>query len=166
MVVMGKVVGAQGIQGWVKVQTFTEYLDGLLDYDTWYVGNEQDWRPLQVLEANVHGGKVLIAKLQGIADRTAAEKYKGQLIAVPRDSLPEQPEDEYYWSDLVGLSVENLEGEAFGKVDSLLETGANDVLVVKGEHGEKLIPFIASVIQHVDLKNKKITVDWQADYLK
>jgi 16S rRNA processing protein RimM len=166
MVVMGKVVAAQGIQGWVKVQTFTEYLDSLLDYDTWYVGNEQAWRPLQVLEANVHGGKVLIAKLQGIVDRTAAEKCKGLLIAVPRDSLPQQAEGEYYWSDLIGLSVENLAGEVFGTVDSLLETGANDVLVVKGERGETLMPFIASVIQQVDLKNKKILVDWQADYLK
>ena len=166
MVVMGKVVAAQGIQGWVKVQTFTEYLDSLLDYGTWYVGNEQAWRPLEVLEANVHGGKVVIAKLQGIADRTAAEKCKGMLIAVPRAELPEQAEGEYYWSDLIGLSVENLEGVQFGIVDSLLETGANDVLVVKGENGETLIPFIASVIQHVDLKNKTIRVDWQADYLK
>jgi 16S rRNA processing protein RimM len=166
MVVMGKVVGAQGLQGWVKVHAFTEYLDSLLDYDTWHVGNEQSWRPLQVLEANVHGGKVLIAKLQGIVDRTAAEKCKGLLIAVPRDSLPEQPEGEYYWSDLIGLSVENLAGESFGIVDSLLETGANDVLVVKGERGETLIPFIASVIQQVSLKEKTIRVDWQADYLK
>jgi 16S rRNA processing protein RimM len=165
MVVMGKIVAAQGILGWVKVQTYTEYLDSLLDYDTWYVGNEQAWRPLQVLEADVHG-KVLVAKLEGIADRTAAEKYKGLLIAVPRDSLPEQEEGEYYWSDLVGLSVENLAGEAFGTVDTLLETGANDVLVVKGERGETLIPFIASVIQQVDLKKKMIRVDWQADYLK
>jgi 16S rRNA processing protein RimM len=118
MVVMGKVVGAQGILGWVKVQTFTEYLDSLLDYDTWYVGNEQAWRPLEVLEANVHGGKVVIAKLQGITDRTAAEKCKGLLIAVPRSELPEQEEGEYYWSDLIGLSVENLEGVQFGTVDS------------------------------------------------
>jgi 16S rRNA processing protein RimM len=166
MVVMGKVVGAQGIQGWVKVQTFTEYLDSLLDYGTWHVGNEQAWRPLEVLEANVHGGKVIIAKLEGIADRTAAEKCKGLLIAVPRSELPAQEEGEYYWSDLIGLAVENVQGEVFGTVDSLLETGANDVLVVKGEGGEKLIPFIASVIQHVSLKDKIIRVDWQADYLK
>ena len=165
MVIMGKVVAAQGIQGWVKVQTFTEYLDSLLDYDTWYVGNEQEWRPLQVLEADVHG-KVLVAKLEGIADRTAAEKYKGQLVAVPRAELPEQEEGEYYWSDLIGLKVENLAGESFGAVESLLETGANDVLVVKGERGELLIPFIGSVIRQVDLKNKTIRVDWQADYLK
>ncbi|MBI5891505.1 MAG: ribosome maturation factor RimM [Nitrosomonadales bacterium] len=166
MVVMGKVVAAQGIQGWVKVQTFTEYLDSLLDYDTWYMGNEQTWRPLEVLEANVHGGKVVIAKLQGITDRTAAEKCKGMLIAVPRAELPEQEEGEYYWSDLIGLSVENLAGEKFGTVDSLLETGANDVLVVKGKSGEKLIPFIDSVIKQVSLKDKTIRVDWQADYLK
>jgi 16S rRNA processing protein RimM len=166
MVVMGKVVGAQGLQGWVKVHAFTEYLDSLLDYETWYVGDEQSWRPLEVLEANVHGGKVLIAKLQGVADRTAAEKCKGLLIAVPRDSLPEQPEGEYYWSDLVGMLVENLAGEKFGIVDSLLETGANDVLVVKGDGGEKLIPFIDSVIKQVSLKDKTIRVDWQADYLK
>lgn len=165
MVVMGKIVAAQGILGWVKVQTFTEYLDSLLDYETWYVGNEQNWRPLKVLEANVHG-KVVVAKLEGIADRTAAEKYKGQLIAVPRAELPEQEEGEYYWSDLIGLAVENLAGEKLGIVDSLLETGANDVLVVKGEHGEMLIPFIASVIQQVSLKEKTIRVDWQADYLK
>lgn len=165
MVVMGKIVAAQGLQGWVKVQTYTEYLDSLLEYDTWYAGNEQAWRPIQVLEADVHG-KVLVARLEGIADRTAAEKYKGLLIAVPRVELPEQEEGEYYWSDLLGLSVENLAGERFGTVGSLLETGANDVLVVKGEGGETLIPFIASVIRQVELKNKKIIVDWQADYLK
>lgn len=165
MVVMGKVVAAQGIQGWVKVLPFTEYVDSLLDYDTWYIGDERSWRSIQVLESNVHG-KLVVAKLEGIPDRTAAERHKGQLIAVARDSLPAQVEGEYYWSDLIGMSVLNLEGHAFGTVDSLLETGANDVLVVKGEGGETLMPFIASVIQQVDLNNKTIRVDWLADYLK
>jgi 16S rRNA processing protein RimM len=165
MVVMGKVVAAQGIQGWVKVLTFTEYVDSLLEYQTWYIGNEQSWRPVKVLESNVHG-KLVVAKLEGIPDRTAAEKYKGELIAVSRDDMPEQQEGEYYWSDLIGLTVVNVEGHEFGTVDSLLETGANDVLVVKGESGETLMPFIASVIQQVDLNNKTIRVDWQADYLK
>jgi len=163
MVVMGKVVGAQGLQGWVKVHAFTEYLDSLLDYNTWYVGNEQEWRPLEVLEANVHGGRVLIAKLQGIADRTAAEKCKGRLIAVPRESLPEQPEGEYYWSDLIGLEVVNVQGEVLGKVTELLETGANDVLVIEGER-ERLLPFTAQVILKVDLAAGRISVDWGADY--
>jgi len=167
MVVMGKIVAAQGILGWVKIQTYTEYLDGLLDYDKWYLGNDKlPWREVEVLEANVHG-KVLVARLPDINDRTAAEKCKGLLVAVPRESLPEQEEGEYYWSDLVGLRVVNLADETLGTVDSLLETGANDVLSVRDEQGkEMLIPFIASVIQHVSLKEKTIRVDWQADYLK
>jgi 16S rRNA processing protein RimM len=167
MVVMGRIVGAQGILGWVKVQTFTEHLDGLLDYDEWYLGNDkQPWRKVDVLEANVHG-KVLVAKLPGILDRTNAEQCKGLLVAVHRDSLPKQESGEYYWSDLIGLSVVNLAGESLGVVDTLLETGANDVLSVRDAQGkELLIPFLASVIQQVSLDEKVIRVDWQADYLK
>ncbi len=165
MVVMGKIVAAQGILGWVKVQTFTEYLDSLLDYGTWYAGSEADWQPTKVLEAKVHG-KVLIAKLEGISDRNAAEKLKGKLIAVPRAEFPEQDDDEFYWSDLIGLPVQNLQDEALGIVENLLETGANDVLMVNGEHGQLLIPFIDSVVLDVNLDNRMIRVDWQADYLK
>lgn len=167
MVVMGRIVGAQGILGWVKVQTFTEYLDGLLDYDAWYLGNDkQPWRKVEVLEANVHG-KIIIAKLPGILDRTSAEQCKGLLVAIHRDSLPAQAEGEYYWSDLIGMNVVNLADEVLGTVDTLLETGANDVLSVRDAEGvERLIPFIASVIQGVNLSEKTIRVDWQADYLQ
>jgi len=165
MVVMGRIVGAQGILGWVKVQTFTEHLDGLLDYDEWYLGNDkQPWRKVEVLEANVHG-KVLVAKLPGIIDRTAAEQCKGLLVAVHRDSLPEQEPGEYFWSDLIGMRVINLADEVLGTVDTLLETGANDVLSVRDADGkERLIPFLASVIQQVSLEERVIRVDWQADY--
>jgi 16S rRNA processing protein RimM len=165
MVVMGKIVAAQGIQGWVKVQTFTEYLDSLLDYDVWYAGSEAAWQPVKVLDAKVHG-KVLVARLEGVVDRNAAEKLKGRLIAVPRSEFPEQEAGEYYWSDLIGMTVQNLQGEVLGTVDNLMETGSNDVLMVQGEHGQLLIPFIASVAQDVDLAAKTIRVDWQADYLK
>jgi 16S rRNA processing protein RimM len=167
MVVMGRIVGAQGILGWVKVQTFTEYLDGLLDYDEWYLGNDkQPWRKVAVLEANVHG-KVLVARLPDIIDRTAAEQCKGLLVAVHRESLPKQEPGEYYWSDLIGLKVINLADESLGTVETLLETGANDVLSVRDALGkEVLIPFLASVIQQVSLEEKVIRVDWQADYLK
>lgn len=165
MVVMGRIVGAQGILGWVKVQTFTEHLDGLLDYDEWYLGNDKHpWRKVEVLEANVHG-KVLVAKLPGIIDRTAAEQCKGLLVAVHRDSLPEQEPGEYFWSDLIGMKVVNLSDEVLGTVDTLLETGANDVLSVRDAEGkERLIPFLASVIQQVSLDERVIRVDWQADY--
>ena len=164
MVIMGRVVGAQGLQGWVKVQVFTEYLDSLLDYQTWFLGNDKHpWRPFKVEQSNVHT-KVLVAKLEGIPDRTAAEKYKGMLIAVPRSSLPPQAENEYYWSDLIGMNVFNLQDEKLGTVESLIETGANDVLCVRNEAGEILIPFLAQVVQQVSMDEKIIRVDWQADY--
>jgi 16S rRNA processing protein RimM len=90
---------------------------------------------------------------------------KGLLVAVPRSQLPAQPEDEYYWSDLIGLSVINEAGVNLGNVEQLLETGANQVLMVKGESGQILIPFVASAIKQVDVQNKLIKVDWAADYL-
>ncbi|MGV8934591.1 MAG: ribosome maturation factor RimM [Gallionellaceae bacterium] len=164
MVVMGRVVAAQGLLGWVKVQAFTQNLDALIEYDTWYLGNDtHPWRELKVMECKTHT-KVLVAKLEGIADRTAAEACKGLLIAVPRSSLPKSAVDEYYWSDLIGLSVINLQDEQLGTVDHLLDIGANDILCVRGVNGEILIPFLVHVVQTVDLKEKIIRVDWQADY--
>jgi len=164
MVVMGRVVAAQGLQGWVKVQTFTEYLDALLDYKVWHLGSEQQpWCAVKVLDCNLHT-KVLVAKLEGITDRTAAEKCKGLLIGVPRSSLPSEKEDEYYWSDLIGMSVLNVQGETLGVVATLLETGANDVLCVRRDGVEILIPFLKQVVQQVSMSEKIIRVDWQADY--
>ena len=164
MVIMGRVVAAQGLLGWLKVQTFSEHLDALVDYETWQMGNDnQPWREFTVQECKPHT-KVLVAKLEGINDRTAAEKCKGLLIAVPRSSLPKEGDNEYYWSDLIGLSVVNLEGEHLGVVDNLLDMGANDILCVHNEKGEILIPFLAHVVQQVSLDEKLIRVDWQADY--
>lgn len=164
MVIMGRIVAAQGLLGWVKVQTFTEHLDTLIDYDTWQLGNDtQPWREFKVLECKPHT-KVLVARLEGITDRTAAEKCKGLLIAIPRSSLPKAGDDEYYWSDLIGLNVVNLQGESLGKVDNLLDMGANDVMCVRNDKGEILIPFLAHVVQQVSLDEKLIRVDWQADY--
>ena len=113
--------------------------------------------------------KGLVAKFPGSNDRTTAEKYKGLLVAVPRSSLPQQPEDEYYWSDLIGLTVVNLAGKCLGVVDNLMDTGANQVLCVQAGLSEKnreeiLIPFIASAIKQVDLTKKVIRVDWSADW--
>ncbi len=164
MVIMGRVVAAQGLQGWVKVQAFTEHLDALIDYDTWQLGNDaQTWREYKVIECKPHT-KVLVAKLEGVSDRTAAENCKGLLIAVPRSSLPKVADEEYYWSDLIGLSVVNLENEELGVVDNMLDMGANDILCVRNDKGEILIPFLSHVVQQVSLDEKLIRVDWQADY--
>jgi len=164
MVIMGRIAAAQGIKGWVKVQPYTEHPDGLMDYRSWWIGPEQGpWREVEVKQCEVHH-KTLAAHLPDCPDRNAAEKLKGLLIAVPRSSLPKQGKDEYYWSDLIGLAVVNEEGVQLGAVSGLLETGANQVLSVKGAGGEILIPFVATAIRQVDLPNRCIRVDWAADY--
>ena len=166
MVIMGRIAAAHGIRGLVKIQPFTEYLDSLLDYRTWWIGHEHGpWREVKVEQCEAHS-KTLVAQLPDCPDRTAAEKLKGLLIAVPRSSLPKQDEGEYYWSDLIGLAVVNEAGVTLGAVANLLETGANEVLSVQGDGGEILIPFVASAIKQVDLKSRTIRVDWSADYLK
>jgi len=164
MVVMGRVAGAQGIQGWVKLKTYTETVDSLTEFPVWWLGDEKHpWREVSV-EAFVVQSKGLTAKFPGCNDRTTAEQYTGLLVAVPRSSLPPRDEDEYYWSDLIGLEVVNLEGESFGTVDNLMDTGVNHVLCVRGDGGETLIPFIASAIKRVDLMERVIQVDWEADW--
>ena len=164
MVIMGRIAAAHGIRGWVKIQAYTEHLDSLQDYKSWWIGHEGGpWRETDVKQCEVHN-RTLAAQLQDCQDRTAAEKLKGLLIAIPRYSLPQQSKEEYYWADLIGLVVVNEAGVSLGTVGSLLETGANQVLSVQNDKGEILIPFVASAIKQVDLKNKCIRVDWAADY--
>ncbi len=163
MVIMGRVASAFGIRGWVKIQPFSEYVDSLLDYKTWYLGHENGpWREVTVTQCEAHD-KTLAAQLPDCPDRNAAEKLKGLLIAVPRSSLPEQDEGEYYWADLIGLTVINQVGETLGMVAELLETGANDVLIVRGSGPDILIPFLNSVIGPIDLTAKTMHVTWSAD---
>lgn len=159
---MGRVSAPFGVRGWLKVHAFTDTLDGLLDYPVWWLGRNGAWHEYRVLEGSVHG-KLLIAQLEGVTDRSAAEALKGIEIAVPRDELPLPEENEFYWSDLIGLNVVNAEGVELGKVDSLLQTGANDVLVVKGER-ERLIPFVKQIVLDVDQAAAIVRVDWGADY--
>jgi len=166
MVVMGRIAVPYGVKGWVKIQTFTEMLDNLLDYPEWWMSGKTGWQMCDVEEVGVHG-KSVIAKFAGCDDRTAAFALKGKDIAVPRNDLPEPEEDEYYWSDLVGLEVKNLQKQHFGRITEVFATGANDVLVVKSEEKgsrERLIPFTAQVMQQVDLAAKKIVVDWPDEW--
>jgi 16S rRNA processing protein RimM len=170
MVVMGHVVGPYGLSGWIKIFPYTEYVDGLADYPTWWLGSGNgEWRAFKVNASGIHGNR-LTALLEQCADRNAATELKGLQIAIPRSQLPvlsNSGKDGYYWSDLIGLEVFNEQGEALGKVTGLLETGANDVLQVQSlkesERG-RLIPFISQVIVKVDFEARRITVDWGADY--
>ncbi len=160
---MGHIGVPFGVRGWVKIYAHTEYSDSLLDYPTWWLGKNGQWREVKVQDSEVHS-KSLVVHLEGCDDRDVAAALRGSEIAVPRDALPEPAENEYYWSDLIGLSVLNTEQQALGKVSELLETGANDVLVVQQGEQERLIPFVPHVIQEVDLASGTIRVDWSLDW--
>jgi 16S rRNA processing protein RimM len=174
---MGRIVAPYGVYGWLKVVPDTETMDSLFDYDTWWLGKGDDWREMAVETAKIHND-VIVVKLAGIDDRDAALACKGKQIGVPREAFPEPGENEYYWSDLIGLNVKNQQDVDFGLITEVFETGANDVLVVKntaisgtvGKSAEKelpqerLIPFIAAVVLQVDLKAKTMLVDWDEDF--
>ena len=160
---MGRVVAPYAVRGWIKLQTFTEYLDSLLDYPVWRLGKDGRWRDYRVLDGKIHG-QYLMAGLEGVEDRTAAEALMGLDVAVLREEMPEADEDEYYWDDLIGLDVVNLVGEALGRVEGLLETGANDVLQVRNGETERLLPFVDAVVKEVDLEAGRLVVDWGLDY--
>jgi 16S rRNA processing protein RimM len=150
------------VQGWVKVFSYTQPREAILDYDSWYLQRGDEWQPSQFVEGKKHG-KGIIAHIEGIDDRDAAAGLIGSDIAVSRDMLPKTENDSYYWTDLEGLTVVHRDGTELGSVAYLMETGANDVLVVQGET-ERLIPFIANeVILDVDLDKGVISVDWEWD---
>lgn len=159
---MGRIAAPFGIKGWVKIHTFSDDPGTLMDYESWRVGRgEQQTR--YTVEAIQDHSNTLVAKLAGIDDRDAAFALRGQEISVARSDLPPPEENEFYWSDLIGLTVINREGIALGRISSLLETGAHDVLVVKGER-EYLIPFVAAFVGNVDVAGGRIEVDWGEDY--
>jgi 16S rRNA processing protein RimM len=162
MVVMGRVVAPFAVKGWIRVQPFTQLPASLLDYRTWWLGREGAWTPGAVEEGAVHG-KSVVAKLAGCEEREAAAAMQGLEVAVPRSQLPQSQPGEYYWSDLLGLAVRNLQNQALGRVEGLLETGANQVLVVRGDR-ERLIPFVAAFVVTVDLAQGEIVVDWELDF--
>jgi 16S rRNA processing protein RimM len=162
MIVMGRVGAAFGIKGWIKVQPFTQAVDGLLQHPAWWLGRYGGWARSRVESGTVHG-RSLIAKLEGCDDRKAAARLKGLNVAIPRSELPANADGEYYWSDLIDLHVANREGVALGRVVRLIETGASPVLVVHGTH-ERLIPFAEPVVVSVDVADGTLTVDWGADF--
>ena len=161
-VVLGRISGLFGVRGWVKVYSYTEPREAVLNYRRWLLSVSDGWREATVAEGKRHG-KTVIARIDGYVDRDQAAGLVGAEIAVPRDALPETEEDRFYWSDLEGLRVVHRDGTELGTVAYLLETGANDVMVVQGEQ-ERLIPFVmGKVILGVDLADGRIDVDWEWD---
>jgi 16S rRNA processing protein RimM len=161
---MGRIAGAFGIQGWVKVRTFTEAAATLGEHGQWLVrGREGGWRSMALDGFEVHS-KGPVAKLAGCEGRDGADALRGAEIAVTREALGEAGEGSLYWVDLVGLEVVNVEGERLGHVEQLFEAGDTSVLVLKDEAAKELmIPFVPVYVKAVDREARRITVDWKAE---
>lgn len=168
LIVLGKIFSVHGVRGEVKVYSFTDPLDNVLDYLRWTLTRDGEVKQVEVASGRVQG-KFLVVKLKGLDDRDVARTYAGFEIRVPESELPELEEDEFYWHQLEGLSVINQDGQLLGKVDHLLETGANDVMVVKPCTGslddrERLLPYTEQCVQAIDLDAGEMRVNWDADF--
>ena len=159
---MGRVSAPFGVKGWVKVEPFTETTDSLFHYPEWWISASSGWQSQKVEEKAVHGN-FLVVRFDGINDRGQAASLKGREVAIPRQQLPEPEKGEYYWTDLVGLAVENTRGQSLGSIERLFESGAHPVLVVVDDT-ERLLPFVDAVVKRVDLDAGKLLVEWELDY--
>ena len=158
-IIIGKIGAPHGIRGWLKIQSYTENKDQIFSYQPWYLF-QQDIEQVCIVEQTRLQHDTLFAKLKGIETPEAARLLTGKEIAIPREQLPTLKQNEYYWNDLIGLTVINQDGQPYGKVIYLMATGSNDVLVIKNTK-EHAIPFIwDEVILSVDLIKKEIRVKW------
>jgi 16S rRNA processing protein RimM len=168
MVVLGRIASPFGVKGWLKIHPFGDDPLSWRELPHWWLAPEPEtpdgqWVQYALRACQAHG-KGLIACLEGIADRNAAELLSGCYIAAPRESLPRTEENEYYWGDLVGMAVRDEAGGALGEVTGLLSTGAHDVLQVRDGDTERLIPFVAAYVLDVDLTARSIRTAWQKDW--
>jgi 16S rRNA processing protein RimM len=166
-VVLGKIVGAFGVQGWVKVESYTDPIDNILDYPVWQLSDGEGWKPVKLLTGRVTS-KGVQAQLESIADRTIAERSRGVLIAVSRSELPQPGAGEYYWDDLIGLDAYSPEGELLGRIEDIRATAAHALLSIAGLHDgkrvEHLVPLVSERLLSVDLSAKRATVDWDRSW--
>ena len=159
---VGHITGAQGVKGLVKVFSNTSPRENIVNYSPWLVEIDDQ---LKAVEVNGRlQGRNVVARLTGVDDRDQASEWIGRKIYILPEQLPKLGEGDFYWSQLIGMEVESLKADALGTIESMMETGANDVMVVKGDR-ERLIPFVMDdVVKEVDLASRRVVVDWQPDY--
>lgn len=170
LVLVGYISGAYGIRGWVRITPYSGDADALLHAKTWWL-DKPGLHDVEMLQAKHHSGEV-VAHLMGVEDRTQAEALKGTQVQISRRHFPPLDDDEFYWVDLIGSTVENLQGEMLGTVSDLMDNGAHPILRVQvpaadtedKKPQELLIPFVEHFVKEVDQANKKLKVDWERDY--
>jgi 16S rRNA processing protein RimM len=163
-VTVGHIAAVYGVKGWVKVRSYTEPFENVMHYQPWHLVNNKQTIIVEI-DTFKHHAAGLVAHIVGCDDRDKAKLYTGLEIRVERSQLPKPKKGEYYWYQLEGLTVVTDKGVTLGKVDYLLETGSNDVLVVNGEDRERLIPYLpGKVVKNIDLDAAVITVDWDPEF--
>lgn len=162
-VVLGRVSGLFGVNGWVRVFSYTDPREGIVHYRPMFLRRQGEWREFEIESGRAHGAGVVM-KFAGCDDRNQAMTLLQSEMAVRRAQLPPPESGEYYWTDLEGLRVVTLDGTELGTVASLFATGANDVIVVRGER-ERLLPFVrGQVIVEINLEQRLLRVDWDPDF--
>ena len=170
LVLVGYISGAFGIHGWVRIRPYSSDADAMLSAKTWWL-NKPDLHDVDRMEVKIHGEDV-VARLVGVPDRNAAEALKGSSVQISRKHFPALATGEFYWVDLMGLQVDNLQGENLGVVRDMMDNGAHPILRVAAQDvpenelakHELLIPFVENFVKEVDQKARKILVDWGRDY--
>ena len=161
---LGKITGAHGIKGWLKIQSFSSPPENILNYPSWIINNQGEEDFYSIEQGRKQNNKIVV-KLEKIDDRNTAESLINSKIQILRSDLPKLSNENYYWSDLVGLSVLNSEEKVIGKIESLIETGANDVMVIITLKDERiLIPFVMhEIIKEVNVELNYIKIDWSIE---
>jgi len=161
IVTLGRIAGVHGVRGWVRIHSETEPREAIFGYQPWLLGESLE--KVRLIQGKKSGNR-LIALLENIDSREAAEALLDQPIAAYRDQFPKPGDGQFYWTDLLGLKVRLQDGTELGTIQKMLATGANDVMVVRGER-ERLIPFVSGqYVKDVDLDSGTVTVDWDPEF--
>jgi len=163
---MGRIMAPHGVRGWLKVRPVSESPAALLDYKNWWVRDARGtkWREVRQTAGRMHSGVLLVA-ISGVSTREEALLLRGADVGVSRAALPRTKKGEIYWADLEGLAVVNRQGVTLGNVAEVLEHGAHPLLRVMGATGpERLIQYVPAIVERVDLKARRIDVDWGEDF--
>ena len=168
-ILLGSISGIHGVKGWLKIFSHTSPRIKITEYNQWFLRKkDEDWKPIKVLDGKVQG-KNIIALLDGVTDRNQVESLIGSKIAIESNQLEKLLDGEYYWKDLIGLSVLTEKGDELGKIDWLFNSGSNDVIVVKdkssGEVKERMLPFLRDdVVLSIDMEKSEMIVNWDPDF--
>jgi 16S rRNA processing protein RimM len=163
LLIVGRVGSPYGVKGWNHVASFTDPPEQILNYQPWHLTLSGKTQTVKITNSRKHG-KSVVVQFTNCTDRDKAHMFTGAEIAIDAKQLPSLPSDEYYWTDLIGLTVITTQGQILGTIQQFLATGSNDVFVVTGDK-RRLLPYLMNqVVLEIDLAKKIMRVDWDPEF--